>query len=57
VIYRFVVSFIILKAIDMTIGPRVTEEQERGVGLRYCRARRGNASDSPRAKYVKGGIE
>jgi ammonium transporter, Amt family len=29
VIYGFVVSFIILKVIDMTIGLRVTEEQER----------------------------
>jgi Amt family ammonium transporter len=29
VIYGFVVSFIILKIIDMTIGLRVTEEQER----------------------------
>jgi ammonium transporter, Amt family len=29
VIYGFVVSFIILKAIDMTMGLRVTEEQER----------------------------
>jgi Amt family ammonium transporter len=29
VIYGFVVSFILLKAIDMTIGLRVTEEQER----------------------------
>jgi Amt family ammonium transporter len=32
VIYGFVVSFVILKVIDMTIGLRVTEEQER-VGL------------------------
>jgi Amt family ammonium transporter len=31
-IYGFTVSFIILKVIDMTIGLRVTEEQER-VGL------------------------
>jgi Amt family ammonium transporter len=31
-IYGFIVSFIILKVIDMTIGLRVTEEQER-VGL------------------------
>jgi Amt family ammonium transporter len=29
VIYGFVVSYVILKAIDMTIGLRVTEEQER----------------------------
>ena len=29
VVYGFVVSFIILKVIDMTIGLRVTEEQER----------------------------
>ena len=29
IIYGFVVSFIILKAIDMTIGLRVTEDQER----------------------------
>ncbi len=29
VIYGFVVSFIILKVIDMTIGLRVSEEQER----------------------------
>ncbi len=29
VVYGFVVSFIILKTIDMTIGLRVTEEQER----------------------------
>jgi Amt family ammonium transporter len=29
VIYGFVVSFIILKAIDMTMGLRVSEEQER----------------------------
>jgi Amt family ammonium transporter len=28
-IYGFTVSFIILKVIDMTIGLRVTEEQER----------------------------
>ena len=28
-IYGFVMSFIILKVIDMTIGLRVTEEQER----------------------------
>ena len=28
-IYGFIVSFIILKVIDMTIGLRVTEEQER----------------------------
>jgi Amt family ammonium transporter len=32
VIYGFTVSFIILKVIDMTIGLRVSEEQER-VGL------------------------
>jgi Amt family ammonium transporter len=32
IIYGFVVSFIILKVIDMTIGLRVTEEEER-VGL------------------------
>jgi Amt family ammonium transporter len=29
VIYGFVVSYLILKVIDMTIGLRVTEEQER----------------------------
>jgi Amt family ammonium transporter len=29
VIYGFVASFVILKIIDMTIGLRVTEEQER----------------------------
>jgi Amt family ammonium transporter len=29
VIYGFAASFIILKVIDMTIGLRVTEEQER----------------------------
>ena len=29
VIYGFIVSFIILKVIDMTIGLRVTEDQER----------------------------
>jgi len=28
-IYGFVMSFIILKVIDMTMGLRVTEEQER----------------------------
>ena len=28
-VYGFSVSFIILKIIDMTIGPRVTEDQER----------------------------
>jgi Amt family ammonium transporter len=28
-IYGFIVSYIILKVIDMTIGLRVTEEQER----------------------------
>ena len=32
VIYGFTVSFILLKVIDMTIGLRVSEEQER-VGL------------------------
>jgi Amt family ammonium transporter len=29
IIYGFVMSFIILKVIDMTIGLRVTEDQER----------------------------
>jgi Amt family ammonium transporter len=29
IIYGFVLSFILLKIIDMTIGLRVTEEQER----------------------------
>ena len=28
-IYGFIVSFVLLKLIDMTIGLRVTEEQER----------------------------
>jgi len=28
-VYGFVVSYVILKVIDMTIGLRVTEEQER----------------------------
>jgi Amt family ammonium transporter len=29
IIYGFVVSYVLLKIIDMTVGLRVTEEQER----------------------------
>ena len=41
VVYGFIASFIILKVIDMTIGLRATEEQERKDGhlaaRRACR--------------------